>query len=298
MIWYVYYYDKTLKNGHCFTFNESSFEHRLGRTQGLNILINYDHPGFDINEPVSIILHESIEQPDINNVMGKNFFAAPGHIIDLKFSATVIDTTEDFDAMTFESRLCDNNIASGEVDCIAKQIFEKAKLDCKCQPFYINSSGNMICDTMGAYCFEEALQNGTENLDLRQNCYKACKRIQYGLGLSADLPITDILSKFDMYGDVFADYFFNISNLYGFLGDPSDQNQFLEPKLKRKSLISINFEGPEVLTVTKDAKITVPDMIGNIGGTLGVFVGFSFIGLLDYLIEFVQYLDRRLRRNG
>ena len=78
----------------------------------------------------------------------------------------------------------------------------------------------------------------------------------------------------------------------------SQLNQFLEPKLKRKSLISINFEGPEVLTVTKDAKITVPDMIGNIGGTLGVFVGFSFIGLLDYLIEFVQYLNRRLRRKG
>jgi hypothetical protein len=47
------------------------------------------------------------------------------------------------------------------------------------------------------------------------------------------------------------------------------------------------------LTVTKDAKITIPDMIGNIGGTLGVFIGFSFLGLLDDLVEFFRNLYRR-----
>ena len=289
-----------LKKGQCLTFNDESFIPKLGKSQGLNFLANYAYPGtsLELKEPITLTLHEAGKMPDIMNMKGKSFEIFPGRIVDLKISTTVIDTTEDFDALNFESRLCSNHLIGGEVDCITKQIFKKATSDCECQPFYVNSSGNMICDTLGAYCFEEALQNETENLDLRQNCYKACNRIQYGLGLSADLPITDILSKFDMYGDVFVDYFFNISNLYGFLGEHRLQNQFLGPKLKRKSLISINFEGPEVLTVTKDAKITVPDMIGNIGGTLGVFVGFSFIGLLDYLIEFVQYLNRRLRRKG
>ena len=64
-------------------------------------------------------------------------------------------------------------------------------------------------------------------------------------------------------------------------------------KLKKTSLIHINFDEKEFWTVTKDAKITVPDMIGNIGGTLGVFIGFSFLGLLDTIVELFHYLKRK-----
>ena len=52
-------------------------------------------------------------------------------------------------------------------------------------------------------------------------------------------------------------------------------------------------EEMQVWTVTKDAKVTIPDLIGNIGGTLGVFIGFSFLGLFDNLIEFFKYLHQR-----
>ena len=31
-------------------------------------------------------------------------------------------------------------------------------------------------------------------------------------------------------------------------------------------------------------------MVGNIGGTLGVFIGFSFLGVLDILVEYLQYV--------
>ena len=62
--------------------------------------------------------------------------------------------------------------------------------------------------------------------------------------------------------------------------------------MKRTSIVHVNFVEKQVWTVTKDAKITIPDMIGNIGGTLGVFVGFSFLGLLDTMVEFFHYLKR------
>ena len=64
-------------------------------------------------------------------------------------------------------------------------------------------------------------------------------------------------------------------------------------KTLKTALIRINFDENEVWTVTKDAKITIPDMIGNIGGTLGDFIGFSFLGLLDTIIEMFQYLKRK-----
>ena len=69
-----------------------------------------------------------------------------------------------------------------------------------------------------------------------------------------------------------------------------------EPKLKRTSMIHINFDEKHFWTVTKDAKMTIPDIIGNIGGTLGVFIGFSFLGLLDTIMEFFQYLMRKKMR--
>ena len=70
---------------------------------------------------------------------------------------------------------------------------------------------------------------------------------------------------------------------------------FIKSRLQRSSLIHINFKESEVWTVAKDAKITLPDMIGNVGGTLGVFIGFSFLGLLDTFIEGLQYLQQKIK---
>ena len=74
----------------CFTFNESSFDHRVGLTQGVNLLVNYDYPGIKshIDEPVTITLHEPNQKPDIMNIMGKNFRVASGkdYILYLKNS--------------------------------------------------------------------------------------------------------------------------------------------------------------------------------------------------------------------
>ena len=62
-----------------FTFNESSFDQRVGLTQGVNFMVNYDYPTSkpDMNDPVTIILHEPNQKPDIKYIMGRNFPAAP-----------------------------------------------------------------------------------------------------------------------------------------------------------------------------------------------------------------------------
>ena len=119
----------------------------------------------------------------------------------------------------------------------------------------------------------------------------------YGLSAASDLPMTEILLNFESYGKEFAKYFLQPSKLFDYLGQHYNRDGFLKPKMESMSLISINFDGLEVLTVTKDAKITLPDMIGNIGGTLGVFIGFSFLGLLDTLIEIFQCLCKNIKKN-
>ena len=288
------------KHGQCFTFNETSFIPKLGKYKGLNILVNYAYPGtyFERKEPISISLHEPRRKPDIMNMKGKNYNVIPGRISNLRISATIIDTTEDFDAMSFESRLCEANASYGEVNCMAQAVINRAMIDCDCLPANadIQNAIHGSCDALGMICFKESISKLTRDMDLN-GCYKACQRIQYGLNLQADVPMTDILLNKDIYGKEVEDYFLQPRKLYDFFGKAYAENDIWKPKLERTSLIYINFEDLELMTVTKDAKITLPDMIGNIGGTLGVFIGFSFIGLLDALIELFQYVKRKIMKS-
>ena len=161
----------------------------------------------------------------------------------------------------------------------------------------LNDYLDIACNALQLNCFEDAIEKGTQDLDLGKGCYKACKRIMYGLSAASDLPMTETLLNFESYGKEFAKYFLQPSKLFDYLGQHYNRDGFLKPKMESMSLIYINFDGPEVLTVTKDAKITLPDMIGNIGGTLGVFIGFSFLGFLDTLIEIFQYVRKKIKKN-
>ena len=273
----------------CFTFSNSSMIPELGSTQGLNFLVNYDYPGTpsEMSQPATIILHEQGTTPDIRNIKGENFFVNPGSLVNLKISTTIVESTDDFNAMPFEDRLCKKDY--GEIDCINEKLINNATSECKCSPRYANDSINEQCDTLGMICYEQAIQKGEMNYDLTHNCYPACKRIKYLLKEAEKYPMTDTIPNFESYGYDYINYFHN--NL---LGDPrssfGDMNKFLEFKLKKTSLIHINFDEAEVWTLKKDAKVTLANMIGNIGGTLGVFIGFSFVGLLKSMIDFFLYL--------
>ena len=60
------------------------------------------------------------------------------------------------------------------------------------------------------------------------------------------------------------------------------------------SMVHINFENPKVTVFTKDSKLTKEYLIGNIGGTFGVFIGFSFVGLLDSFIVFFNWISEKI----
>ena len=127
-------------------------------------------------------------------------------------------------------------------------------------------------------------------MKLKGSCYESCKNVKYSLKLLENSHGVWHLGK---EGEEFTNYLFKPERLYPYL-DMGSENEYLNGRLQRISIIHINFEESKVLTVTKDAKITVADMIGNFGGTLGVFIGFSFLGLLDTLIEWLQYLLTRV----
>ena len=59
------------------------------------------------------------------------------------------------------------------------------------------------------------------------------------------------------------------------------------------SLVQINFGSPRATVITQDAKVTFADMVGSIGGTFGVFLGISFVSLVDELVEWCLWLKQR-----
>ena len=68
------------------------------------------------------------------------------------------------------------------------------------------------------------------------------------------------------------------------------QKIYLEEALKGYTVVQVYFQDPQVTIITKDAKATVASMIGNIGGTLGIFLGLSTIGIIDQMIKMFKAL--------
>lgn len=56
----------------CFTFKMPSSVPTLGLTKGLNFLVNFDYTASEteVNDPVSIVIHEPTESPDIEDIRG------------------------------------------------------------------------------------------------------------------------------------------------------------------------------------------------------------------------------------
>lgn len=60
--------------------------------------------------------------------------------------------------------------------------------------------------------------------------------------------------------------------------------------IRQVGFVEVNFDHQLATVTLKDAKVTFPDKVGNIGGTFGVFLGLSFVGILDVLILICQWV--------
>ena len=69
----------------------------------------------------------------------------------------------------------------------------------------------------------------------------------------------------------------------------------LSKNLKNHCLLGYMFDPPEMVTMHDEYLIyDEVSMIGSIGGTLGMCIGFSFTNLMSCFLNFIQYLHTRL----
>ena len=98
------------------------------------------------------------------------------------------------------------------------------------------------------------------------------------------------------FGDIWDTY---LSDTTPLLAEPYlDYEESLIKMMARTSLVHVNFNKLEANKITKDAKVTFPDALGNIGGTFGVFLGLSFVGILDFILLTWNMLKSKLMKKS
>ena len=138
-------------------------------------------------------------------------------------------------------------------------------------------------------CGNEIVQNLTSHTNVVKSCQPACKFIKYTASSVTQKPIQGVVPSLPDYGEKVENYFKKdrgslLKQLYGY--NTYFMSFYLSERLNRVSFVNINFDDPQVTVFTKDAKVTPYSMLGSIGGTLGIFLGISFVGLID-LFEMV-----------
>ena len=207
----------------------------------------------------------------------------------LQVKPTMISTSADFDKLSKEERQCQNDPNFDQTKCAMDVIMNHAYAKCGCIPWYYmaeNFEANKTCDTFGSFCFEDACSNFMSNNEISPNtCPQPCKSTKYSVSLRGQNLIRDL--NVELYGGQVQDYI--NSDTKSILLERVINDQLEDKfKLKQLSILDINFEDPQVLVITKDAKATLADKVANIGGTFGLFLGLSFFAIAEFIIDHVS----------
>ena len=186
--------------------------------------------------------------------------------------ASITNITNNFAKMSDSKRNCYLNIGTDSSysrnKCRMENALELAKATCKCHPWFIPGDGT-VCDPNGFTCFDNTTTSYLNKND--EDCLQECVSTEYDLTFG---EISDLRNLKNSFGEDWKNYLSDDSPLY--FASAKGPNKY--------GMVHVNFIKKDATVIMKDAKVTFADMVGNIGGTLGVFIGLSFVGLLDFFI--------------
>ena len=256
----------------CYTFNGDEknpyYSEKLGPGKGLNFLLNFRLPrffGFHTVHSIRMILHEPGTAPDFKNDFQSFLDLKAGKYFIIGVKGTNVTTNEQFDGLSVEKRKCkldEGNKKYSQTECLQQLEINDAINTCQCISWYMShlNPDMDICTTTKAICFEERIRNAT---NFNDKCLPECSYVQYSASVlkSEDMGLKELCI---------------VNATYAF----DNYNSLTEMKYsdlaEAHTIVKVNFDDPKLLVITKDAKVTIPDMVGSIGGTFGVFIGKSF----------------------
>ena len=128
---------KPFQDEKCFTFSIGNMKsNKVGPSNGLNFVLNLDLPE---DEPlkVKLFLHVEGTYPDLKSIESPWLEISSGQLTRVGVKATLAESTQSFDSMSFTKRKCnlDNHRM---VNCIINSLEKKAKTVCDCLPSQLN----------------------------------------------------------------------------------------------------------------------------------------------------------------
>ena len=296
----VIYQDDT-----CYTFeNPSKVGYKQAKFEfALNMRDNMPK-----DDPLSlkVLLHEVGTIPDAleidsasQTIYAENDFTKIGVTIDSN------EITDSFEDMGFEKRQC---YLAGEmknysrINCLTKHAVQTAWKTCQCTPWTMGDLINNTkgyCNVTGSICFRNSILKAQESPNIGEDtCPKMCSYKQYKM-------LTPDHVRFDPFkaGPDYLDFLINnprnqlLEELHTPLpddmGNLRNKQWYIKKNSEAFSIVQVYFQDPQMTVIEKDAKVTVPDMVSNIGGTIGIFLGLSFLSLLDLFIEFSSFIKKK-----
>ena len=267
----------------CYTFNvgEEFNGGLLDQSEGLHFIVNYRLPRTKSFKPVQVIIHSANEIPDKDNTPATSMVIDMGKVVNVGVEMSITNITTSFAEMKESKRQCYLNIGEdasySRNKCRMEQSLDQAKTSCNCTPWFLPNMSVSICDDIGLKCFDDATMDYLKSNPLNEECPSECVTSQYSLTVEGHSDLQNYAAIYDIDSNYGKDWIEYIS--------PNNPLKYSDPKLlSSTSLVHVNFLRKEATVTLKDARVTIADMIGTIGGTFGVFIGLSFVGILEFFI--------------
>ena len=278
----------------CYTFDQDLGD--LGSIpyapNGLNLILNIK--GMPSEEVLSlkVFVHEHGTYPDVLGIESTHQEISSNGRVRIGIEITGKEVTENFAKMPFTKRKClltNERPNYNRLQCLVKHNHQRALDQCQCIPAtMVSKNQGNFCTLNGSYCFRNEVQKMIINDTL---CPPICQGRQFKTHRTLD-ETWNALKK----GQDFLQFLdqnplatlldMNISGLD--LENIQTHRGYLKKSSESYTYLQIFLEDPQKIVVTQDAKVTETDMVSNIGGTIGIFLGLSAISFLDIIAEWVK----------
>ena len=281
----------------CHTFNKNGT--MKGQSiipyTGLNFVVNYGFPVHGDIYPVTLVIHPPNVLPDLDNFQRTSITLPEQTQTYVGIEPTITNVTRGFAALSPNQTKCfldtDTYKLNGykRINCKMEKALSSAKQKCGCVPWFFEINENdTICNPDTLACFDKEMTKYAHN-HLSDECPQECIFSRYNSVRFNQQNIRS-LKVIQMIENDFG------TEMKEFLGENNPSSFILYGTLLEKAaLVHVNFDTPEAAVTIKDAKMTFADKVGNIGGTFGVFLGLSFVGILEFGISILKWTKKIIK---
>ncbi|RMZ92818.1 acid-sensing ion channel 1 [Brachionus plicatilis] len=298
---WTWYYDSFF--GNCYRFNtqqnsEIKNSYQAGKYQGLMIELFVGIPENQTTLSISTGAHIFVDDNLFKPFLGQGVDIAPGFISNLVLHRIStqqlpkpysecngnLDTINSFDSEYYR-KVFRSNLTYRQDDCFLAYIQSEILKKCDCDEMAYNliSESNNPCDTL-----EEQICSMDHYQDLTQSNYK--DKIENLCPLECQSVSFEIAKSENRYPSV--NYAKDLIKTHEKLSSLLRNKTNISIEDLRENILAVNvyYEHLKVTEIRQSPSITWDGLVGSVGGTLGLFLGISFLSfveLIDLLFQIV-----------